>query len=76
MAMVEGKRIGLVTDTIIGDYQAVIKSLGKVYEHTEGLSGATILGDGTIALIMDVRQLIECAYRQEKKTTGAPLAMG
>ncbi|MEW5800962.1 MAG: chemotaxis protein CheA [bacterium] len=67
VAMVEGKRIGLVTDTIIGDYQAVIKSLGKVYEHTEGLSGATILGDGTIALIVDVRQLIECAHRQEKE---------
>ncbi|MEW6379180.1 MAG: chemotaxis protein CheA [bacterium] len=67
VAMVEGKRVGLVTDTIIGDYQAVIKSLGRIYEHTEGISGATILGDGTIALIVDVRQLIECAYRQERE---------
>ncbi|MCL6583798.1 MAG: chemotaxis protein CheA [bacterium] len=68
VAMVEDKRIGLVTDSIIGDHQAVIKSLGKLYEHTEGISGATILGDGTIALIVDVRRLIECAYRQERES--------
>ncbi|MGA1874223.1 MAG: chemotaxis protein CheW [bacterium] len=65
IAVVEGKRLGLVVDHIIGDHQAVIKSLGKMYEHTEGISGATILGDGTIALILDVRQLMECARREE-----------
>ena len=62
---IEGKRIGLVADTIIGNHQAVIKSLGKVYERTEGVSGATILGNGAIALILDTRQLKDCAMRQE-----------
>lgn len=64
---IEGRRIGLVTDDIIGNHQAVIKSLGKVYEHVEGVSGATILGNGNIALILDVRQLNECALQQERE---------
>ena len=64
---IEGRRIGLVTDDIIGNHQAVIKSLGKVYEHVEGVSGATILGNGNIALILDVRQLSECAQQLERE---------
>jgi two-component system chemotaxis sensor kinase CheA len=64
---VEEKRVGLVIDTIVGNHQAVIKSLGKVYEHTEGISGATILGNGTIALILDVRQLVKSAHREEEQ---------
>jgi len=68
---IEDKQIGLVTDSIIGNHQAVIKSLGKVYEHTEGISGATILGDGTIALILDARQLKECSlHPAEERNAG------
>lgn len=47
------KKIGLVVDTIIGEYQAVLKPLGKMYKDQDTMSGATILGDGTIALVMD-----------------------
>ena len=66
---VERSRIGLVVDNVIGEHQTVIKSLGKVYRDIEGVSGATILGDGTVALIMDVARLTDAAY------AGAGLAM-
>ena len=54
---IEGTRFGLAVDEVIGQHQTVIKSLGKLYENTKGLLGATILGDGTVALIMDVPNL-------------------
>lgn len=56
-----GQRVGFVVDQVIGEHQTVIKNLGKVYQHAKGLSGATILGDGTVALILDVNQLIKDA---------------
>ncbi len=49
---------GLVVDKIIGDYQAVIKPIGHTYKEAEGISGATILGDGSVALILDVHNII------------------
>jgi two-component system chemotaxis sensor kinase CheA len=52
-------RIGLVVDTVIGEYQAVLKSLGKMYKNQDMISGATILGDGTVALVMDTNKMIE-----------------
>ncbi|EGB13488.1 CheA signal transduction histidine kinase [Pseudodesulfovibrio mercurii] len=55
---VEGSRVGIVVDTVIGEHQTVIKSLGRVYKDVEGISGATIKGDGSIALILDVPGLI------------------
>jgi len=55
---VEGKRIGIVVDKVIGEHQTVIKSLGRVYRDIEGISGATIKGDGTLALILDVPRLV------------------
>ncbi len=59
---IERNRIGLVVDNVIGEHQTVIKTLGKVYQDIEGISGATILGDGTVALIMDVARLTDNAY--------------
>ena len=53
-----GQTVGFVVDQVIGEQQTVIKSLGRVYEAVTGISGATILGDGTVALILDVSQLI------------------
>jgi len=44
--------VGLVVDTIVGEHQTVIKSLGTLYRNVEGISGATVLGDGTVALIL------------------------
>jgi two-component system chemotaxis sensor kinase CheA len=54
-----GSRIGLVVDQVIGEQQTVIKSLGRVYRSVEGVSGATLLGDGTVALILDASQLVQ-----------------
>jgi two-component system chemotaxis sensor kinase CheA len=54
-----GQRLGLVVDELNGEVQAVIKSLGNVYKDIHGVSGATILGNGTVALILDVPSLIK-----------------
>lgn len=56
---------GLVVDDIVGEIQAVIKGLGKMYQRTVGVSGATILGNGRIALILDVHQLIQSGEQSE-----------
>jgi two-component system chemotaxis sensor kinase CheA len=58
-------RVGFVVDQVIGDYQTVIKSLGRIYKDVEGVSGATILGDGTVALILDINKLADIAHREE-----------
>jgi len=55
----ENKRIGMVVDTVIGEYQAVLKSLGRIYKNQESVSGATILGDGTVALVLDTNKMID-----------------
>lgn len=49
---------GLSVDNIIGEYQAVLKSLGKIYKNQDIISGATILGDGTVALLIDPNKII------------------
>jgi two-component system chemotaxis sensor kinase CheA len=51
-------RVGLIVDQIIGSHQSVIKSLSKLHSGVTMFSGATILGDGSAALILDVAQLI------------------
>lgn len=58
-------KIGLVVDTVIGNHQTVIKPLGKLYSHIDGLSGATILGDGSVALILDVFKLVTLLKRDD-----------
>jgi two-component system, chemotaxis family, sensor kinase CheA len=57
----EGRRIGLFVDDLLGQQQVVIKSLETNYGHIDGVSGATILGDGSVALILDVPGLIRAA---------------
>jgi two-component system, chemotaxis family, sensor kinase CheA len=54
---VNGERIGFVVDNVIGGHQTVIKSLGPAFKDIQDVSGATILGDGTVALILDVNKL-------------------
>ena len=49
--------MGFVVDQVVGNYQTVIKPLGRMFRGVQGLSGATILGDGTVALILDVNAL-------------------
>lgn len=50
----EGERLGLVVDRVLGGRQTVIQSLGRFYGNIDVLSGATILGDGRVALILDL----------------------
>ena len=54
----EGKKIALLVDDLLGQQQVVIKSLETNFKRVDGISGATILGDGTVALILDVSGLI------------------
>lgn len=53
----EGQKMALFVDELLGQQQVVIKSLESNYKKVEGLSGATILGDGTVALILDISGL-------------------
>ncbi|MGY4502442.1 two-component system chemotaxis sensor kinase CheA [Bradyrhizobium sp. GM24.11] len=59
--------VGLVHDQIIGNHQTVIKSLSKLHSDVTIFSGATILGDGTAALILDVAQLVTMAQSKIEK---------
>lgn len=53
------KRVGFVVDQLVGQEEVVIKPLGKMLQGTAGMAGATITGDGTIALILDVPSLLQ-----------------
>jgi two-component system chemotaxis sensor kinase CheA len=59
-------RVGLAVDRIIGQQEIVVKSLSPMIGHVPGLSGATILGDGRIALIVDIPGLINAALRTQR----------
>lgn len=59
IASVHGTRIGFVVDFVVGQHQTVIKPLGKMYQDVKGISGATVLGDGTVALILDMGLLLQ-----------------
>ncbi len=56
-------KIGLVVDELFGEVQTVIKSLSKAYREIKGISGATIMGNGEVALILDIPRLIEAIER-------------
>lgn len=57
----ENNKTGLLVDEVIGEQQTVVKNLGLVYKDVEGISGATILGDGKVALILDILKLVQTA---------------
>ena len=59
VVMNDEKSIGIIVDRVIGENQAVLKPLGKMYKQLQIFSGATILGDGTVALVMDVLKIAE-----------------
>ncbi|MBQ1696741.1 MAG: chemotaxis protein CheA [Bacteroidales bacterium] len=58
MVKYKDSRVGLVLDKVHGEHQAVLKSLGKYFNKQEYLSGGSILGDGSIALVLDTNKLI------------------
>jgi two-component system, chemotaxis family, sensor kinase CheA len=60
----EGDRVGLVVDRVLGTHQTVIQSLGKFFKEIDVVSGATIMGDGRVALIVDIAAVVRFANRQ------------
>lgn len=63
------KRAGLVVDQLLGELQVVIKPLGKLFRQVRSIGGSAILGNGEVALILDVPQLIQHAVSREKVHT-------
>ncbi len=61
----DGQRCGLFVDELLGQHQVVIKSLETNYKKVDGTSGATILGDGSVALILDIPDLMRLARRHQ-----------
>ncbi len=58
-------KAGFVVDELLGEHQTVIKPLGKVFQSLKGITGATVLGDGNVALILDVQGLIQQATKNK-----------
>lgn len=67
----DGEKVGVVVDELLGQQQVVIKSLEENFKKVEGISGATILGDGTVALIVDVSGLSKMSGASLKQIDGA-----
>lgn len=63
------RQVGISVDQIIGEYQAVVKPIGKYYKNQDFISGATILGDGSIALVMDSHKIIDLYTEHSKLET-------
>lgn len=59
----EEGRCGFAVDQVLGDHQTVIKNLGRFYRHVDVISGATILGNGAVALILDPQRMVRDAIR-------------
>ena len=66
-----GQRAGLVVDALLGEFQTVIKPLGKLFRNVDCVSGSSILGNGEVALILDVPSLVQQATARGKRVAGA-----
>jgi two-component system chemotaxis sensor kinase CheA len=66
----DGRRVGLIVDDLLGQQQIVIKSLTTNFRAVAGLSGATILGDGTVAMIVDVNSVVGL-FRRKQASVGS-----
>ena len=62
------KKMGLMVDSLIGEEDVVIKPLKDRYTNSPGIAGATILGDGTVSLIIDVSQLLDLGVKKEQES--------
>jgi len=60
----DGQKVGLMVDDLLAQQQVVIKSLKDNYQQVEGISGATILGDGSVAMILDIPGMINIALQK------------
>ncbi|MCX7897869.1 MAG: chemotaxis protein CheA [Rhodocyclaceae bacterium] len=72
-----GQKTGIVVDQLLGEFQTVIKPLGNLFKYLRGIGGATILGSGEVALILDVGALAQIASQREirQQTGNAPNAL-
>ncbi len=61
-----GQRAGIVVDQLMGEFQTVIKPLGRLFANLRGISGSTILGSGDVALILDVAALVRIVRHAEE----------
>lgn len=68
-------KVAIVVDELLAQQQVVIKSLEQNYRRVEGISGATILGDGTVALIVDIPGVVRLVGKEYQATLNAPLTM-
>ncbi len=66
-----GQRVGVVVDQLVGELQAVIKPLGSLFREMRGISGSTILGNGQVALILDVPNLAHSVYTHSTQKLAA-----
>ena len=64
----DGQKVGLMVDDLLAQQQVVIKSLADNYQQVEGISGATILGDGSVAMILDIPGIITAALKMAQQT--------
>ena len=64
----EGDKVGIIVDELLAQQQVVIKSLEQNFRKVEGVSGATILGNGTVALILDIPGIVRLAGTRFKVT--------
>ncbi len=65
-------KAGLLVDQLLGEFQTVIKPLGSLFSHLRAISGSTILGSGSVALILDVPSLIHFATQKESNAFTQP----
>ncbi len=65
----EGRRAGIFVDELLGQQQVVVKSLETNYRKVDGISGATILGDGTVAMIIDAGGVIELVRNRQSSSS-------
>ncbi|WP_454019078.1 chemotaxis protein CheA [Azospirillum sp. Marseille-Q6669] len=70
----DGSRLGLVVDEVLGQQQVVIKSLEANFRRLDGVAAATILGDGRVALILDVAGLREMSRHMDSRAPRPPVA--
>ncbi|VAW84141.1 Signal transduction histidine kinase CheA [hydrothermal vent metagenome] len=68
-----GVKAGLVVDNLMGEFQTVIKPLGKMFSHVPGLGGSSILGNGEVALILDVPGLVNRVSSIESRAMQAAI---
>ncbi|MGE5682396.1 MAG: chemotaxis protein CheA [Bacillota bacterium] len=68
---VNNMKVGFAVDNVIGSHQTVLKNLGRTFKAVENVSGATILGNGTVALILDTQKIVADEEIKEKKKSNS-----